>query len=263
MLLLALATIGLVGCGDDDDTTDASSNTTEGGAAEGDLATYCDKVFEIETVGEPDVDFEHASQEEQVTAIKAFAADKLQALAAEIQAVSPPEIKEAIDVQVAAVDKLAETGDFESTFGTPEVDAASKTTHDFDLKSCDWQPVAVTAVNYAFQGIPATLDAGKTSFDLTNKGTEVHEVVVIRKNDDTTESFDELLALPEEEAQSKTTVVGSAFAAAGDDDYAVVDLEAGEYIALCFIPEGTTDEQTEGHGPPHFTKGMRQEFTVS
>ena len=41
------------------------------------------------------------------------------------------------------------------------------------------------------------------------------------------------------------------------------DLQPGEYIALCFIPEGSKDENTEGQGPPHFTKGMRMEFSVA
>jgi hypothetical protein len=261
-LLIVLATIGLVGCGDDDDS-DASTDTTEEGTTDGDLATYCDKTYEIETLGEPDVDFETASEEEQTTAIKAFATEKLQPLAADIQAAAPAEIEDDIDLLVGAVDTLAATGDFESTFGSPEIDAASTRAHAFDLKSCGWNQVDVTAKDYAFEGIASELDAGKTSFEFTNAGTELHEMIVIRKNDDTTESFDELLALPEEQAQQKTTVAGAAFGAPGDEEYAVVDLEAGEYIALCFIPEGTTDENTEGQGPPHFTKGMKQEFTVS
>ncbi|MDQ3738852.1 MAG: hypothetical protein M3337_06760, partial [Actinomycetota bacterium] len=100
---------------------------------------------------------------------------------------------------------------------------------------------------------------------------EVHEIILIRRNDDVTESFDELLALPEEEAMSKTTFAGAAFADPGEEGQAVVNLEAGEYIALCFIPEGTTPEVmaemetggTEPQGQPHFMKGMQHEFTVS
>jgi len=254
----------LAACGDDDDDTasDAGDSTTTEVASD-DLETYCEKVFAIETVGEPDVDFETATPEEQTAAIKKFAAEELQGLAAEIQAVAPDEVKDAIDVQVEAVNKLAETGDFDSTFGAPEVDAASDETHAFDLKSCGWNKVDVTAKDYAFQGLPATVDAGKTSFEFANSGTEMHEMVVIRKNDDTTESFDELLALPQDEAEKKTTVAGSVFAPPGQDDYAVADLKAGEYIALCFIPEGSKDENTEGQGPPHFTKGMRMEFSVA
>lgn len=60
------------------------------------------------------------------------------------------------------------------------------------------------------------------------------------------------------------------FGEPGDDDYFVADLEEGEYIALCFIPVGLTPEAAaaveeggeEPQGPPHFTQGMRAEFTV-
>jgi hypothetical protein len=113
-------------------------------------------------------------------------------------------------------------------------------------------------------------EAGPVSFDLSNEGKELHELVLVKKNDSTTETFDQLLELPEEQAQKKTTTVASAFAEPGGTDYAVVDLEPGEYLAVCFIPVGFTPEAaaaaetsgTEPSGPPHFTEGMRAEFTV-
>ncbi|MGH9113333.1 MAG: hypothetical protein ACRDZN_13725 [Acidimicrobiales bacterium] len=39
------------------------------------------------------------------------------------------------------------------------------------------------------------------------------------------------------------TDVASAFAPPGENEYTVADLEAGEYIALCFIPTGMTSEE--------------------
>ncbi len=39
--------------------------------------------------------------------------------------------------------------------------------------------------------------------------------------------------------------------------------KTGNYAALCFIPVGTTSEETEGTGPPHFTEGMAAEFEVT
>lgn len=32
---------------------------------------------------------------------------------------------------------------------------------------------------------------------------------------------------------------------------------------ICFVPEGTTTEDTEAHGEPHFMRGMVFEFTVT
>lgn len=267
LMLLFAGLLGLVGCGDDDDDTDAATGDdtemTEA-AGEGDVATYCEKVAEIEvTLGPgPDIDFESATPEELTQAAKEFAGGATD-LAAEAQEAAPAEIRADIDVLVAALDDVAETGDF-GAFETPEVEEASARTHAFDLESCDWQRVDVSAVNYAFNGIPAELEAGTTSFEFSNDGTELHELILIRKNDDTEESFDELLALPEEEARTKTTSVGAAFGAPGEEGvYAVTDLTAGEYLAICFIPVGTVDEESEADGPPHFTQGMKHEFRVS
>lgn len=51
----------------------------------------------------------------------------------------------------------------------------------------------------------------------------------------------------------------------GEDGYAVVELEPGDYIAACFIPTGTTSEDgppAGEPGPPHALHGMVAEFTV-
>jgi hypothetical protein len=151
--------------------------------------------------------------------------------------------------------------------------------------------IAVTAHDYYFEGLPSSVPAG-TSLTLTNAGSEVHELLVVRKNDGVTESFDELLALPPEEGLQKVTVAGILFAAPGES--AVMGMDAtgapspmtaitvaqeGEYIAICAIPQGTTElpdfsaqapppsgapaASGEPQGPPHFLLGMKQAFTVT
>jgi len=124
-----------------------------------------------------------------------------------------------------------------------------------------------------------------------NTGAEAHELIVARKNDGVTETWDELIAMPEEEAFAKVTTLGPLFANPGETaafgigptgpaPMTALTLEQeGEYIALCFIPQGTTelpdfsaeaaqaspDASTSQapQGPPHFVLGMRQEFTVT
>lgn len=267
-LVAALAT----GCGDDADTgSDAAapSDTAPGagsepgaGAGSGDLDAYCEATLAIETVEEPDIDFEALSPEEQAEEAKAFASETLLPLADDIVAAAPPEVEADIDVLHGVVAELAETGDF-SAFEAPEFGEASANAHAFDLENCGWDTVDVEALDYAFSGVPETLEAGVTSFELTNTGEELHEIVLIRKNDDVEETFDQLLELPEEEAMQKTTVVGAAFGAPEETGvYDIVDLEAGEYLAVCFIPQNTTSEDSEGDGPPHFVLGMRTAFTV-
>jgi hypothetical protein len=149
----------------------------------------------------------------------------------------------------------------------------------------------VTGSEYAFGDLPTSVPVG-TSLAFMNTGAEAHELLVARKNDGVTESWDELIAMPEEEAFAKVTTLGPLFANPGETaafgigptgptPMTALTLEQqGDYIALCFIPQGTTelpDFSAEAaapaspdasasqapQGPPHFVLGMRQEFTVT
>jgi hypothetical protein len=268
LVLAGLAVAGLLaaGCGDDD--TASSDTTSSNDAAAADTSTdpdaYCGAALAIETAGEPDIDFATATEEEITEAAKTFAAETLRPLADDLLAAAPPELEAHLQVQSDALDQVAETGDF-SAFESPEVTAASEATHAYDLEACGWTNVAVDAADYSFAGLPDQLDAGVVSFELTNGGTEVHEMVLLRKNDGVTETFDELLALPEEEAMEKATMVGLAGPIPpGEPGYAVVDLDAGEYMAVCFIPVGTLSfDGPPPEGPPHMMQGMVHQLTVT
>jgi uncharacterized cupredoxin-like copper-binding protein len=133
--------------------------------------------------------------------------------------------------------------------------------------------VTVTAVDFKFEGVPAQVPTG-TPMRLVNQGQEVHEMVVVRKLPTTTQSFEELLAMPGDEAQSLVENVGVAFAEPGQTAADVVTAgEPGDYLMVCFIPAGTTslpsmdpnasEAPSLGTGAPHFTLGMLQEFTVT
>ncbi|MGH9188090.1 MAG: hypothetical protein ACRD0U_20150, partial [Acidimicrobiales bacterium] len=116
----------------------------------------------------------------------------------------------------------------------------------------------VTAVDYAFEDLPTSLEAGPTVVELTNDGDEAHELVLFRKNDGVTQPAEELLALPDEEAFELVAFVqGSEPIDPGKRSSTVFDLEAGDYVAVCFLPVGGS-----GDGPPHFTEGMFTEFSV-
>jgi hypothetical protein len=140
--------------------------------------------------------------------------------------------------------------------------------------NCGYNTLEVTTTEYAFAGIPDEVPAGPTIITMTNLGEEFHEVLLMRKNDGVTESFEEILALGEEESQSKVTMAGAAFGPPGAESHGATTLEPGDYLAICFLPEGATPELMaqmegpesslpEGAGPPHFTHGMLFEFTVA
>ena len=49
--------------------------------------------------------------------------------------------------------------------------------------------------------------------------------------------------MPEEESRRGHHFVTATGAAPGDTRYVTGNLEPGEYIAVCFVPQGTTSEE--------------------
>ncbi len=131
--------------------------------------------------------------------------------------------------------------------------------------------ITVVAHEYRFEGLPTSVPAGAT-ITLDNQGSEVHEIVIVRRNDGATQTWDELLAMPQEQAFQYITPVGQLMAGPGTTaDGSIVLAQEGAYFALCFVPQGTTSmpdasaaaQPSAGTGTPHFMLGMRQEFTVT
>lgn len=272
--LVTLPLIALAACGDDDTSTAAPTATpaptaspapaTSAAPAAGDLKAFCQAQVDItRAAGEgPDVN-DDATPEQRATATKAWATTLLP-LAQTLADNAPGNVKADIDTQVAAVRAAADTGDG-SGLGNPGFEAADQRVHAAALGPCGWKTVPVQAMEYHFMGVPDTLPAGVTSFEITNGGKELHVAVIVRKNDGVTDSFEQLLTLPEKEAMTKVTQVGAGFAPLGGSGYALVDLAPGNYLMLCPIPVGTTSEEAPPapDAPPHFTQGMTHEFTVA
>ena len=154
--------------------------------------------------------------------------------------------------------------------------------------------VEVTGVEYAFSGLPETLEVG-SEISFTNDGAELHEIVIIRKADGVTESIEELLAMEAEGrdpmAEGLVEMVGQgpliAFPGTSAEGVLVLD-QPGEHVALCFIPQGFDPAVFEANGvdimtmgedtdpstlpeevqaifsnPPHLAAGMIQPFVVT
>jgi hypothetical protein len=266
LLILALSLAACGGGDGDKGGGQASPKATE--AAAGNLEEYCTSFLAIESA-QPDVDFE-APPEQVAEGGKKFAREELRPLADKIVASAPEEIKQDISVLNQGVTEMEETGDFE-VFEKPKFKEADEAVDKYTVENCGWKRIDVVATDYAFSGIPPQLDAEVTSFEFANNGTEHHEMVIHRKNDGVTETFDQLLALPQDQAEQKVSFFGYADAEPKEEGgHAVADLKPGEYQIVCFIPVGSTPEAEkaaqaagkEVDGPPHFTKGMKMEFTV-
>ncbi|MGH8984381.1 MAG: hypothetical protein ACRDY6_10980 [Acidimicrobiia bacterium] len=175
---------------------------------------------------------------------------------------APPEIAETVDSAVTTFEELGE-GAFEDEAFL----ASLREIDQFVLDNCDYERVDVTMEDFAFSGIPSEVEKGTVAFNLVNEGAELHEFVLVRLKGDA--ALDDLLELPEDAtdddfAELASEVRGGGFAAPGESDLALVNFKrTGNYAALCFIPVGTTSEETEGTGPPHFIEGMAAEFEVT
>ena len=254
--------------GDDDPVAKGSTSTRRpAGTEDKEAAAYCRIRVEVETTPEPEIDAA-AGEAQQVEARKAYATG-LQPDMEQLEEAAPTEVHEHVAALVAAVDTLAATGSAEALTGTPEVQEARRRLHDFDLEHCGWGEQDLSAQEYAFEGLDESLDAGPVSIELENEGAEYHELAVIKKQDGTTESFAEILALEDEEQQqAKATFVGGIAAVApGSGAYAIVDLSPGEYLVACFLSVGSTPERFKSgaavDGAPHYSRGMQRQVTVS
>jgi hypothetical protein len=180
---------------------------------------------------------------------------------------APEDLAEPLGVMTGAAREVVETGDFAS-FESPEFAAAQGTVDPWMFEHCEFdQKAEVTASEFKFEGLPSEFDAGTAAILLSNGGAEVHEMAIMRKADGVTQSWEEILALPQEEGEALVVQVGGAFAPNKDaKGLAVVDLVPGDYVATCFVPAGTAmasdGTMIEGTGTPHFMHGMISEFTV-
>jgi hypothetical protein len=148
-------------------------------------------------------------------------------------------------------------------------------------------PIEITAVDYAYEGLPEVVPAG-TRLTLVNASTEAfHSALVIRLRPDDDRTVEELAALDlfdivdETGTDFKIGTVQAMFAAApGKEGYAIAlgsptVFNPGRYVVLDIFPVGAdpveakqraeygppTPEQLEGT-IPHYQAGLIAEFTV-
>ena len=139
--------------------------------------------------------------------------------------------------------------------------------------------LAVTGIDYAFTGVPATVAAG-TVVSFTNSSTkEVHELVALRVKDGETRPAPVLLQLPEAERDAAAEFKGVLIAFPGEAGVApqgpVTLSQPGRYLFVCTIPTGADPAAYRAAaknpgpppevpgGPPHVVAGMLSELTVT
>jgi uncharacterized cupredoxin-like copper-binding protein len=235
------------GCGDDDD---AASTATEASDNE-ELCELATEMFEQD-------DFPSAAQIEKYVEL------------------APEEIEDA--VAVAGPPIIEADGDFAKGLAAQaddEVEDAIYEINEWERENCDVEHeprypaeaneiapdatrVDVVASEYTFVPDPAEVAAGKISFVLVNEGQEVHFLALSKINEGHT--IEEVLAFEGDAEQAgmvENVEYDTGLAAPGGEDEEVVtlDLEAGDYALLCFIPGPD--------GTPHAFSGMAVPYTVT
>jgi hypothetical protein len=123
--------------------------------------------------------------------------------------------------------------------------------------------VSVTLKNFKFIGLPKHLAAGKVTFQLTNSGTQVHEMQVALLDPGKTQQ-DVLKFLQSPQAQNGPPPAwvhsdgGMNIISPHQSADVTINFVPGYYVVLCFMP----DVQKQ-NGEPHFMEGMIGHFTVS
>jgi len=222
----------------------------EGGEVNPEFADYCGIVAELdEQEGPPTV--------EQAERLKE---------------VAPEEISDEVTLVADAL--IAADGDIGKAFSDPAIEEAFGPIEEFEGENCGGddeggdegedepvteplegaQVIPVTAVDFAFEGIPATVPAGDVSFEFSNRGEAAHEMVMFKLGEGV--DLDELLSRDEEPSEEEAQEVGSTFARPGEGGrYLNAEgLDAGTYAVVCFIPGP--------EGKSHYELGMKTTFTV-
>lgn len=134
--------------------------------------------------------------------------------------------------------------------------------------------LTIELMEMMFHGLEETPPAaGPQAWDVTNAGTQLHEMGVLQLAPGVT--FDQFVAMMTAPAEASpvvdestpmaemamagppfTMIGGVAPMSPGFTNYPEFDLAAGEYALICFVPDPET-------GAPHFALGMMAGFTVA
>jgi hypothetical protein len=116
-------------------------------------------------------------------------------------------------------------------------------------------PVALADFAFFF---PVVIPAGPHTWELTNIGEQWHELVVVKLNEGVT--VEDVFAFFEtagpDDAPPMELVMGYAPFSEGNRVWLDVDLPAGEYTVICFLPD------IAGDMAPHAVHGMVRTMVV-
>lgn len=115
--------------------------------------------------------------------------------------------------------------------------------------------IVVKLVDYDFE-LSQPLTAGKHTIRVENAGSQPHEIAIVRLNPGKTPADFTAWGMKPVGPPPGTTHGGVSGIMPGTHSFIEVDLPAGEYGLLCFLPDAKD-------GKPHFVHGMAQQTEVA
>lgn len=300
--------LGLGACAQGEEAAGPQTGTEATSAASAKLARTCDANLAVEKgfnklFAEMGPEGEGPPTPEQVKQIQDAIDKEILPHVEAVETSAPEDISNEVTFAAASVRKFrADPAGYNLNEDKEAHEAIERMEKHF-FEKCDYEKATVQAADYEFRNVPSEIKSGEDLVvKLDNRGKELHEFVVLAKKEGVTESWDDILKMERPEAEQKTQFIGASFASPGKQDVGVFTFkEPGDYIAACFIPQGTTSEkQLEGPegekesppaissppatsgaeasasptptpadgeaagegGPPHFTLGMKAELKV-
>lgn len=112
----------------------------------------------------------------------------------------------------------------------------------------------ISLVDYQF--VIEGLQSGEQTIRVSNDGSELHEAIIFRLQEGKT--MEDMMAFMETGGEGEPPMedAGRVFLSPGKVTYTTMNLEAGNYVFLCFIPSEKNEMQ------PHFMLGMVNEVAV-
>ncbi|MCA1598983.1 MAG: hypothetical protein LC769_08175 [Chloroflexi bacterium] len=118
--------------------------------------------------------------------------------------------------------------------------------------------VAVQLKDFKFAQFPQHLNAGMTTFKLTNPSPMAHEMALIKLlQGKTIDDVKKALSNPGPPPAWALTEGGMDSMSPQTTGWLTLNLTPGRYVAVCFMPDTTK------HGEPHAAEGMITAFSVS
>jgi hypothetical protein len=245
-------------------TAPASGPVTSGTADPDRTAAVCSAWVDADAAGAEvllNTDLASATPEQLQATVKEFWT-RQELILVSMDQQAPDEIKADIGTLLAQARQGAATGDV-GTFSSPDLIAADRNLHQYLLQECGYEQMTISATDQAYQDLPSAMPAGTVAITLRNQGQDAHQAVISRANDGVTQPYRDILVLPPDQQLRMATALGLVQADPGQTDTVFLRLTAGRHGAVDFLPQGTTSAGMPGSGPPHYTLGLVDEFTVT